>query len=418
MAGRRSVFYVTLIICLLAGLGSGRAIFFDVALVLAVVFFVALFWLWLMLQGLVLARNTPTKRAQVGKTFTEYFTVRNTAIFPKAWLEIWDYSTLPAHKFTHIEPFIAPRQAKHWQITTPCFSRGEFRLGHIEFITNDPFGLFQVRRVLNATELLIVYPKVVPLTQFIMPQGVLSGGDAQRHITQNVTTNATSVRDYVSGDSINRIHWRTTARRDKLTVKEFELDPLVDIWLMLDLSMASLYEAASVSRIDGHGAVNTLSDAIPASTEEYSVVIAASLANYFYETNRSFGFITHTGQRVLHLPERSYHQLTQTLETLAVARSSSNITLEQLITSEMFRFSRGTTLVIVTASDQPQWLDALQLLQQRSVKPMVVHVNAASFGRPSPKFNMAQRLAALRIPALTVNYRDDIAQALARRYSI
>jgi uncharacterized protein (DUF58 family) len=44
-----------------------------------------------------------------------------------------------------------------------------------------------------------------------------------------------SVRDYAPGDSFNRIHWPSTARTGQLIVKEFELDPMADIWLFLDL---------------------------------------------------------------------------------------------------------------------------------------------------------------------------------------
>ena len=42
------------------------------------------------------------------------------------------------------------------------------------------------------------------------------------------------VREYVDGDPLNRIHWMSTARRDRLMVKEFELDPQSDVWIFLD----------------------------------------------------------------------------------------------------------------------------------------------------------------------------------------
>ena len=67
--------------------------------------------------------------------------------------------------------------------------------------------------------------------------GILPGGDALRRRTHYVTTNASGVRDYAPGDSYSRIHWRSTARRDRLIVKEFELDPLADIWIVPDMSV-------------------------------------------------------------------------------------------------------------------------------------------------------------------------------------
>src|SRR5258707_1286157 len=64
-------------------------------------------------------------------------------------------------------------------------------------------------------------------------RGRMPGGDALRRRTHYVTANAAGVRDYGPGGSFNRIHWRSTARRDRLIVKEFELDPLSDIWIFL-----------------------------------------------------------------------------------------------------------------------------------------------------------------------------------------
>ena len=89
---------------------------------------------------------------------------------------------------------------------------------------------------------IIVYPPTVPIHRFATPIGTLSGGEAVRRRAHFVTTNAAGVRDYQPGDSFNRIHWRSSARKDRLLVKEFELDPLADVWIFLDLSRGSLVE--------------------------------------------------------------------------------------------------------------------------------------------------------------------------------
>ena len=72
------------------------------------------------------------------------------------------------------------------------------------------------------------------IPEFTLPIGILPGGDAVRRRTQQVTTNAAGIRDYAPGDSFSRIHWPTSARKNRLFVKEFELDPLADVWLLMD----------------------------------------------------------------------------------------------------------------------------------------------------------------------------------------
>ena len=43
-----------------------------------------------------------------------------------------------------------------------------------------------------------------------------------------------SVRDYVEGDSLRKVHWRSTARRGQLMVKELEDAPRDDVAVVLD----------------------------------------------------------------------------------------------------------------------------------------------------------------------------------------
>ena len=42
------------------------------------------------------------------------------------------------------------------------------------------------------------------------------------------------MRDYVEGDSLRKVHWRTTARRGRLMVKELEDSPREDVVVVLD----------------------------------------------------------------------------------------------------------------------------------------------------------------------------------------
>jgi uncharacterized protein (DUF58 family) len=245
--------------------------------------------------------------------------------------------------------------------------------------------------------------------------GLLSGGDAQRRRAHFVTTNAAGIRDYVSGDSFNRIHWPSTARKDKLLVKEFELDPLVDIWLFVDFSANSVVEEAGLERVGHTGTIVPTGRAIPPSTEEYGVVVAASLAKYFIESGRALGFAAYTPYREVHQPERGNRQLTRILETLAVARSFSQYSLGQMLTLETPHFTRGTTLIIVTSSLDTKWVGEAQILSRKGIRPMCVLVDPQSFGGTTPSDDMRGILRLAKIPTIALSKNDDLSAALAQR---
>ena len=415
MPNRRNAIYVLLITTLLAGLFTGRAFFFNISYLLSGLVIMALIWSWIAVRWIHLGRKTRTRRTQVGRQLNEAFFVRNRSILPKLWLEIRDHSDLPGHWASHIVPALRGRSNYRWYVETPCRVRGEFRLGPVTVISGDPFGLFLSPRRISGTERIIVYPATVPIDKFELPIGLLSGGEAQRRRTHHITTNASGVRDYVPGDSFNRIHWRSTARKGHLIVKEFEIDPLVDIWLMVDFSASSLVEGPSVVRAGQTGNIIPSSQDIPPSTEEYGVIIAASLTEHFIELERAIGFVAYTPHRIMHQPERGNRQLTRILQTLAVARSFSPYSLAQALSLEASQFTRGTTLIIITSSLASDWVGEAQILARRGIRPVVVLVDSHSFGGTVSPTEIKGLLRLARIPTIVIRKDEDLTAALAQR---
>lgn len=415
MYNRRNAVYLLITLGLLIGLFTGRALFFNLAYLLGGLLTISFIWSWLSVRWITIGRRTRARRAQVGRTLDETFLLRNRSFLPKLWLEIRDHSTLPGHRASHVVPALGARKEYKWVVETPCIVRGEFELGPITLLSGDPFGLFLSPRHLNARSRVIVYPQTIPLQKVELPMGQLSGGDAQRRRTHFVTTNAAGVRDYVSGDSFNRIHWATTARKDKLIVKEFELDPLADIWLFVDFSASSLTEDPLLQRVNGNGPVIPTNTGIPCSTEEYAVVAAASMAKYFIDSERALGFAAYTPYREIFQPERGVRQLNRILQTLAISRSVSTYTLGQMLTLETPYFTRGTSLVIVTSSLDSAWITEAQILTRKGIRPICVLIDPSTFGGKQIPQDTIGLLRLAKIPTLLIRYQDDIGMALSQR---
>jgi uncharacterized protein (DUF58 family) len=417
MDRRRNALYLIVLVSLLAGLITGRTFFFNVAYAFIALLVFAFIWAWSGANWLRLSRQTRARRAQVGRYMEERFTVRNTSVLPKLWLEIYDHSTLPGHRASHVVSNLKSRAAASWQVRTLCIQRGEFELGPLRIVTGDPFGLFETERKISATSRLVVYPNTVPIPEFALPIGLLPGGDALRRRTHHITSNAAGVRDYVPGDSFSRIHWRTTARRGKLVVKEFELDPLADIWILMDAERTVHFGDAMLSAADAELMPWETEDRdikIPPTTEEYSVTITASLARHFLQKDRSVGFITYGQRRELIQVDRGPRQLTKILESLAVVRAKGTISMDQMLTLEGDQFTRGTTVIVVTPSTREGWVEASHRLVRRGLRVITVLVDAESFGgRPGIKM-IASHLGAVNIPTYMVHRGEDLRLALSR----
>lgn len=413
---RRNILYLFIIGCLLAALFTGRAFFFSLTFVLIGLLLLAFLWSWLAIHWLQIQRRTRTRRAQVGHTISEVFTVHNTSLLPKLMLEIDDYSELPGHRASQIIPLLAPRASFRWSVETECIVRGRFELGPLGIAAGDPFGLFQRERRTAGGLPIVVYPQTVPVPRFESPAGVLSGGEPRRRRSQTVTTNASGVREYVTGDAFNRIHWASTARKERMMVKEFEIDPLTDVWLFVDFSPASLVEVPGLLRVDGIGAVLPRTPGeVPPCTEEYAIVAAASLATHFIEHRRALGFGAYVPRREVHQAERGVRQLFRIMEALAVARSAAPYSLAQMMRLEAPYLARGTTVVLITASVDPAWVFEAQVLARKGMRPMAILIDPSSFGAPASLTSVQSMLRLARIPILTLRRGDDLSAALCDR---
>ena len=407
---------------------SQRDIFFTLTYLFGSLLVLSFLWAWLNLHWTKITRQTRSRRSQVGKYAEERFVVENTGPLPKLWLELRDHSELPGHLVSRVINSLPPHRQRSWVIKTTCYRRGRFMLGPITVYSGDPFGLFLLNREIYLASHIVVYPPTFALPGFSPRIGQVSGGDALRRRTHYVTTNVASVRDYVPGDSFNRIHWPSTARTGQLIVKEFELDPMADIWLFLDLEkrvqVGDVGESApdlSVPPLlrvlrDDVGQIE-----LDPSSEEYAIAITASLAKHFLDRSRSVGMVTyaHRAQREFAQTDRGERQQGRILEMLAVARAEGSIPISQVLAAETLHFTRGTTIVIVTPSTNPEWVVTAQHLMTRGVRCVAVVVDPASFLRETSGGRYGQvtqrvvaDLVASRIPTYVVRYGDPLELAL------
>lgn len=418
---RRTTWIALLIwlLSLIAALNTGRDLLYNTFYLVTILLAGSWLWAWLNINWIGLGRYTRARRSQVGKLAEEQFEVINRSRLPKLWLEIRDHSNLPGHYPSRVISSLGGRKRRNWLIRTPCYRRGSYQLGPLTVRSGDPLGIFELTRTLPQTSNILVYPATVDIHSFQLPEGQVPGGEATRHRSHYLTTNVATVRDYVPGDSFNRIHWRSTARTGRLIVKEFELDPTSDILIVIDLD-PTYHHARAWSPPDEAGTPAVLwgergktLELIPA-TIEYAVTAAASLARRYIAERRSVGLISYTSHREIIQPDRGERQLHKILETLAVLQPVGELALDRLLTAEGSFLDRTSTIIAITPSTDSAWVVALRELARRGVKSTAIHVAANTFGPAlSPDRTIAE-LWANGIPAYSLECDVPIERALAQ----
>jgi uncharacterized protein (DUF58 family) len=187
---------------------------------------IAAFVLFLIATGFILGRSSygvildlARTRVAVGDSAVGSIAVSNTSARPllPAALE------LPVGNATAVFhlPRMKPQQVHEDLFTIPTARRAVIVVGPVRSVRADPLHLLRRQVLWTEPEDLFVHPKTVALAGsaagFIrdlegMPTTDLSSADVSFH----------ALRDYVPGDDRRHIHWKTTARTNKLMVRQFE----------------------------------------------------------------------------------------------------------------------------------------------------------------------------------------------------
>jgi uncharacterized protein (DUF58 family) len=401
---------------------TGREMYYRLTYLLAATIIVSAIWAWSSLHGIRLRRYTRAHRAQVGRVMEEYLAVENASWLPKLLVVVHDQSSLPGHYAGHVIHSLGQHQTFDWRTRTLCEQRGHFRLGPITTSGRDPLGLFERRRLFPQTSAIVVYPAVVPVRGLPPPRGPLPGGDKLRRRTHHITPNASGVRDYVPGDSFARIHWPSTARKNQLIVKEFELDPMSNVWVFLDMEESVQAALESAGSSDGHATHAEEMEKplwrriqefqLTASTEEYGVTAAASLASASIRQRYAVGLVAYGQHREVIQADREERQQTRLLETLAMLRARGTMPFSQVLSAEGTRLPRGTTVIAISPSGRQDWVDAAVHLSNRGVRVLAVLVDAESFGGSGGTDSLRTRLLAAGLPAVVVQRGTPLEQPL------
>jgi uncharacterized protein (DUF58 family) len=115
-------------------------------------------------------------------------------------------------------PSLEPNESVTITTELPTSHRGVFRVGPLDVTRADPFGLVRSGEADEGITNLWVHPVVHRLEPF--PVGIardLEGPESGEALEGGVTFH--TLRDYVRGDDLRQIHWRSSARSNKLMVR-------------------------------------------------------------------------------------------------------------------------------------------------------------------------------------------------------
>ncbi|MDQ3856678.1 MAG: DUF58 domain-containing protein, partial [Chloroflexota bacterium] len=175
--------------------------------------------------------------------------------------------------------------------------------------------------------------------------------------------------------------WKSTAKYQRLMVKEFDLGPVADVWVVVDMQRRFHVTHSTPDRaVPEDGERHYLN-----STVEYAASAAASAASFLLERGRSVGLLTWTDREQLVLPDRGARQLWKLLEILALVQACDAPPLRDLLLTHQSYFAGNHSLVVVTPDTSGSWRVGLEVAAGKVLPATAIYIDAISFDPRLPR---------------------------------
>lgn len=305
-----------------------------------------------------------------GDTAEAQVTLTNSTRWP-----IWSllaHDQVGAHIVEARLPTVAAGQSNRGGYELPTTRRGITTVGPLHIVRDDPLGLVRRARQVGNTETLWVYPKIYPLTP--LPAGRQRDLEGPTHDGASGSITFHTLREYVVGDDLRLVHWRSTARTGTLMVRQ-QADPSQpQADLVLDTNRLAYLDEESFE----------------SAVEAVASLVAAS-------TGRRFPVRLHAG--TTHLTAAagvgsSADGASGLLDHLTTVETTKEAPLGP-IASRLARGPGGHSLVVVTGTATPAEMAAIEALRHRYSAMAIVRFD----DRRAPGVTWADGLTTVHAPS-------------------
>ncbi|MCX5758967.1 MAG: DUF58 domain-containing protein [Candidatus Hydrogenedentes bacterium] len=317
------------------------------------------------LAGLDCERSISAATVQQGEEIEVESSITNRRGWPIPWIFIEDKypPDFPRTGFSTRLAVLMPGRSITLKYRLRCPRRGYHRIGPVVLESGDLFGLQKRFRTGERQDYVTVLPTVAYIETFGVaakrPQGPVR---ISNRIYED-PTRITGSREYIPGDPLNRIHWKTSARTGRLFTKLNEPSSVLGGTLILDLHQAGYGEEKCESRMElAITTAASIAYLLQMSGEQVGLLTnaadAAEVARYEVEMHHALsrddadesivGEGTSSRLNPLQVATaRSPIQAQRIIENLARVLPGNGLSVDQVLLSEFMRLPRDAALLPV-----------------------------------------------------------------------
>ncbi|MBN2286281.1 MAG: DUF58 domain-containing protein [Tissierellales bacterium] len=274
--------------------------------------------------------------------------------------------------------------------------RGYYELGDIKITVSDVFGLFSYVKIIESMASLVVYPEVINLTTFDIAISAQMGELGIKDPMFLDKSRVSSLRAYQEGDTIKRIHWKLSAKKEDLIVKNFDNRGDSHVVVVIDND-----KKLFTNDVDRH-------------LEDKSVEIALSLIAYCLNHQIDVQLLTQSGDNIVIVNGLLKSDLKPFLEKMAFFKGDGKRQFRDFMSPHIETITKGTTVVIVSSNlDRTMGAVALRL-KIKHLNPILMLVSDIGYHAPQIFPDVEKKLGMEGIRIYRIDCKSSTKEVLER----
>lgn len=255
---------------------------------------------------------------------------------------------------------VQPNSQSSFKYSITPSLRGVYSFDSFKIISYGPFGLFRYTKLVKSEDKVLVAPELPFVGHHFLSGSRLRGFSlSNKTRASNDASLPVTVREYRRGDPIKLIHWKSSAKRNNLMVKELESEQAISVQILLDTHLGNNIGFEKDS------------------TLEYLLKLSGGILKMCIEKDYGVEFIYFNNKNIEKLSNVS--TMKQVYDTLACIDANSNFKMNDLLKNP--DLNHNSIIIPLFLNPQKEDIDTLNDLYNKNYEILPIFADSNSFDK-------------------------------------
>lgn len=297
------------------------------------------------------------------------------AYFQKKWITIGD------------------REEKVYTYDVLCTHSGKYEMGIRQMYIQDFLGIFKLPYKVRQPYQVTVYPRILPIQAFQLMRQSGDSLNREKEVGQGDVNLFSGIRAYTYGDSMKQIHWKMSAKRQELLMKENGGMGVTSTNIVLDVSMPT--DQAAVKLL----------------LEDKLIECIVSVSYYYIQHSMPVQLIYHN-QTLQAIEVDQIEDFQRLYEEVSYIKFDSTTEIDRVLEWSYAQGIARENYIVITCKMMDKVYEQITCLVGQGIEVLVVYISPYETQEKEPKMcqDILQALDRLSIKCIYVGLEDELEQ--------